>query len=279
MFVIIFTWALLILSPVWASKTFRVHETKEVYPLNWETIYTLNICNSYSTVIEPPQGYVLTDAILGDSKAFQSGRTENRLFIKRVAPDDANTNLVLILTGPDKTSRSLTFELTGYEYPKISNVQFIAPELKGKNPEAEAMRNFYTTQLQLTLMEQEKRLNSQVREKTMERIETFRLLDSDPSVEKLGAKVTMEAVVNSGGKGYVYVFTNAKDPDFQVVRLTGIQSKDLAKTVSLFKTQKLEDGTRYIYETTPFAKTEEGKKYAFFFNVYKERAQIEAKVK
>lgn len=279
MFVIVVTWLLLLLNPVWASKTFRVHETKEVYPLNWETIYTVNICNAYSTVIEPPNGYVLTDAILGDSKSFQSGRTENRLFIKRVAPDNASTNLVLILTGPDKSSRSLTFELTGYEYPKVSNVQFVAPEMRGKDPEIEAMRNFYSTQLQLTLMEQEKRLNSQVREKTMEKMETFRLLDGNPTAEKLGARISVEAVVNSGGRGYVYVFTNAKDPDYQVVRLTGIQSKDLAKTVALFRTQKQEDGTRYIYETTPFAKTDEGKKYAFYFQVYQEHAQIEAKVK
>ena len=279
MIVVIITWMLIICNSVWASKTFRVKETKEVYPLDWETIYTLNVCNSYSTVIEPPEGYTLTDAILGDSKSFQSGRTENRLFLKRVAPDNASTNLVLILTGPDKTSRSLTFELTGFDYPKVSNVQFLAPEMRGRNQEAEAMRNFYSTQLQLTLMEQEKRLNSQVREKTMEKMETFRLMDSDPSTEKLGAKVSVEAVVNSGGHGYVYVFTNAKDPDYQVVRLTGIQSKDLAKTVNLFRTQKLEDGTRYIYETTPFAKTDEGKKYSFYFRVYQERAEIEAKVK
>lgn len=279
MFVVVITWLLLVFNSTWASKTFKVKETKEVYPLNWETIYTVNVCNAYSTVIEPPEGYVLTDAILGDSKSFQSGRTENRLFLKRVAPDNASTNLVLILTGPDKMSRSLTFELTGYEYPKVSNVQFIAPEMKGRDPQVEAMRNFYSTQLQLTLMEQEKKLNSQVREKTMEKMETFHVLESDPTTEKLGARISLRAVMNSGGKGYVYVFTNAKDPDYQVVHLTGIQSKDLAKTVTLFRTQKFEDGTRYIYETTPFAKTDEGKKYAFFFRVYQEKAEIDAKVK
>lgn len=279
MFVIIITWLLFVVNTTWASKTYRIKETKEVYPLDWETIYTVNISNGYSTVIEPPEGYVLTDAILGDSKAFQSGRTENRLFLKRVAPDYVSSNLILILTSPDKTSRSLTFELTGYDYPKVSNVQFITPERIGANPELEAMRDFYTTQLQLSLKEQEKTLNSMVREKTMEKIETFHVVDRDPSTEKLGARIRIEAVLNSGGKGYVYVFTNAKDPDFQVVRLTGIQSKDIGKTVQLFRTQKLDDGTRYIYETTPFAKTDEGKKYAFFFRVYQEKAEIETKVK
>jgi len=270
---------LLFFNSVWATKTFKVKETKEIYPLNWETIYTLNVCNSYSTVIEPPEGYILSDAILGDSKSFQSGRTENRLFLKRVAPDYASTNLVIILTAPDKTSRSLTFELTGYDYPKVSNVQFIAPEMRGKNPEAEAMRNFYSTQLQLTLMEQEKRLTGTIRDRTLEKVETFHLDAGDLMAEKLGVKIHLDAVMNLSGKGYVYVSTNNMDPDFKIVTLTGIQGKDLAKTVTLFRTTRDEHGTRYIYETTPFVKCEDCKKYTFFFRVYHENSQLTAKVK
>ncbi len=270
---------LLFFNSLWATKTFKVKETKEIYPLNWEIIYTLNVCNSYSTVIEPPEGYILSDAILGDSKSFQSGRTENRLFLKRVAPDYASTNLVLILTAPDKTSRSLTFELTGYDYPKVSNVQFMAPEMRGKNPEAEAMRNFYSTQLQLTLMEQEKRLTGTIRDLTLEKVETFHLDAGDLMAEKLGVKIHLDAVMNLSGKGYVYVSTNNMDPDFKIVTLTGIQGKDLAKTVTLFRTTRDEHGTRYIYETTPFVKCEECKKYTFFFRVYHENSQLTAKVK
>lgn len=270
---------LLFFNSLWASKTFKVKVTKETYPLNWETIYTLNVCNSYSTVIEPPEGYILSDAILGDSKSFQSGRTENRLFLKRVAPDYASTNLVIILTAPDKTSRSLTFELTGYDYPKVSNVQFMAPEMRGKNPEAEAMRNFYSTQLQLTLMEQEKRLTGTIRDRTLEKVETFHLDAGDLMAEKLGVKIHLDAVMNLSGKGYVYVSTNNMDPDFKIVTLTGIQGKDLAKTVTLFRTTRDEHGTRYIYETTPFVKCDDCKKYTFFFRVYHENSQLTAKVK
>ena len=256
-----------------------IRSTKDVYPLAFDVIYRVNICNAYSTVIEPPKDYVLQDMILGDSKLFKAEKSENRAILKRLAPDSARTNLVLILEGPDKLSRSVTFELTGFEAPQISNVQFYVAQSGKVDPALEAARTQYKNQLEMTLWEQERRLNTAVREKTLEKLETFDFKGSAPTSEKLGAKVTIEAVVNSGGKGYVYVFTNASDPEYQVVHLTGIQGKELAKTVTLFRTVRYErGGVRYIYETTPFVKAGEERKYTFFFRVYRERTEIAAKV-
>src|SRR5689334_11897691 len=119
---------LLFFNSLYAARTIPIWSTKDVYPMNFDAIYRLNICNSYSTVIEPPQGYVLQDIILGDSKLFKAEKTENRAIVKRLAPDNATTNLVLVLEGQDKVSHSLTFELAGAETPRISNVQFMAPE-------------------------------------------------------------------------------------------------------------------------------------------------------
>lgn len=266
-------------SSLWAAKTVTVQATKDAYPLNFDNIYHVNVCNSYSTVIEPPQGFVLQDIILGDSKLFKAEKTENRAIVKRLAPDNASTNLVLILEGADKVSHSLTFELSGAETPRISNVQFIVPEQRGKDPALEEAKNFYGQQLQLTLMEQEKRLTGTIRDRTLERVETFHLDAGDLMAEKLGVKIHLDAVMNLSGKGYVYVSTNNMDPDFKIVTLTGIQGKDLAKTVTLFRTTRDEHGTRYIYETTPFVKCEDCKKYTFFFRVYHENSQLTAKVK
>jgi hypothetical protein len=256
-----------------------IRSTKDVYPLAFDVIYRVNICNAYSTVIEPPKDYVLLDMILGDSKLFKAEKSENRAILKRLAPDSAKTNLVLILEGPDKLSRSVTFELTGFDAPQISNVQFYVTESGKVDPALEAARTRYKNQLEMTLWEQERRLNTAVREKTLEKLETFDLKGGAPTSEKLGVKVTVEAVVNSGGKGYVYVFTNASDPEYQVVHLTGIQGKELAKTVTLFRTVRYErGGVRYIYETTPFVKSADERKYTFFFRVYRERTEIAAKV-
>lgn len=259
-------------------KTFKVQSVKETYPLSWDMLYRVNVCNAYSTVIEPPQGFTLDDIILGDSKLFKAEKSDNRAIVKRLAPDSASTNLVLILSGPDKVSKSLTFELTGFDAPRISNVQFMMPEEVGRIPALEKAKYFYSEQLQLSLMDQEKRLNNSIQARTMEWMDPFQIEEPE-TVKKLGARVSLEGIANSGGKGYVYVFTNAKDPDYQVVRLTGIQSKDLAKTVTLFSTRKFEDGTRYIYATTPFVKCDEGKKYSFFFQIYQEHAELTAKVK
>ena len=263
---------------LWAANVFNVRATKDTYPLNWDTIYRVNICTGYSTVFEPPQGYVLKDMILGNSKLFQAAQTGDRATLKRLAPDNTSTNLVLILELPDKTTRSLTFELTGEEMPRISNVQFRAPEERGRDAALEAARNLYNTQLQMTLQDQERRLSGTVRERTMEKMETFQL-DGSLTIEKLGMKISIDAVLNNGGKGYVYVSTNSTDPDFQIVQLTGIQGKDLAKTVTLFRSQKNEKGTRYIYETTPFVKCDACQKYDFLFRVYREHTQITAKIK
>lgn len=276
---ILFLSLLLLFNTIWAAKVMPIRSTKDVYPLAFDVIYRVNICNAYSTVIEPPKDYVLLDMILGDSKLFKAEKSENRAILKRLAPDSAKTNLVLILEGPDKLSRSVTFELTGFDAPQISNVQFYVAESGKVDPALEAARTQYKNQLEMTLWEQERRLNSAVRERTLEKLETFDLKGGAPTSEKLGVKVTVEAVVNSGGKGYVYVFTNASDPEYQVVHLTGIQGKELAKTVSLFRTVRYErGGVRYIYETTPFVKSAEERKYTFFFRVYRERTEIAAKV-
>lgn len=269
---------LCLLGPIWAATTFSVRATKDTYPLNWETIYRVNICNGYSTVFEPPQGYVLKDVILGNSKLFQAQQTGDRAIIKRLAPDNASSNLILILETPEKATRSLTFELTGEDAPRISNVQFMAPEQRGRDQALEAARKLYNTQLQMTLMDQERRLSNTIRERTMEKMETFQL-EGHPSEEKLGVKITVEAVLNNGGKGYVYIGTNSTDPDYQIVQMTGIQGKDIAKTVTLFRTQRNEKGTRYIYETTPFVKCADCQKYDFLFRVYRETTQIKAKVR
>jgi hypothetical protein len=272
---------LLFLGSVRAAPTFVLKSTKDMYPISWETIYRLNVCNDYSTVIEPPRDHVLQDIILGDSKLFKAERSENRAIIKRLAPDNARTNLVLILEGPDKSSRSLTFELTGEASPQIANVQFFVPGDARRDAALEATRNLYQTQLQMTLAEQERRLGNTIRERTVEKLETFRLLginNAEPTREKLGVHVALDAVVNSGGKGYVYLTTNATDPEYQVVHLTGIKGKDLAKTVSLFRTTREKGRVRYIYETTPFVKSGEDGKYEFLLRVYRENIRINAKV-
>lgn len=276
---ILFLSLLLFFNSIWAAKVMPIRTTKDVYPLAFDVIYRVNICNAYSTVIEPPKDYVLQDMILGDSKLFKAEKSENRAILKRLAPDSAKTNLVLILEGPDKLSRSVTFELTGFDAPQISNVQFYVAETGKVDPALEAARTLYKNQLEMTLWEQERRLNTSVRENTLEKMETFDLKGGVPNTEKLGVKVTIEAIVNSGGKGYVYVFTNASDPEYQVVHLTGIQGKELAKTVTLFRTVRYpRGGVRYIYETTPFVKSAEERKYSFFFRVYREQTEIAAKV-
>src|SRR6266849_5442611 len=88
----------------WAAspKVFFLSAIKDDYPISFETIYKLNICNAYSTVIEPPEGYSLLDIILGDSKLFKAERSGSRAILKRLAPDNARSNLLLILEGPDK---------------------------------------------------------------------------------------------------------------------------------------------------------------------------------
>jgi hypothetical protein len=276
---ILFLSLLLLLNSLWAARFVPIRSTKDAYPLAYDAIYRVNICNAYSTVIEPPKDHVLLDMILGDSKLFKAEKSENRAILKRLAPDSARTNLILILEGPDKVSRSVTFELLGQDAPRISNVQFYVPETKKTDPALEEARTLFNNQLEMTLWEQERRLNTKVRERTLEKLETFGLKGGTPTAEKLGAKVTLEAIVNSGGKGYVYVFTNAADPEYQVVHLTGIQGKELAKTVKLFRTVRYDrGGVRYIYETTPFVKTADARKYTFYFRVYRENTQIATRV-
>ena len=259
-----------------ASQVFVVKSAKDAYPISFATIYKVNICNAYSTVIEPPEGFTLQDIILGDSRLFKAERSDNRAILKRLAPDDASTNLVLILQGEDKVSHSLTFELTGEDSPRIANVQFFLPQERDKDPAVEAEQALCKSELGLTLWDQERRVTASVHDKTLENLQTFRLGGS-LSLEKLGARVSLDAVMNSGGKGYVFFSTNAIDSAFDVVHLLGVKDKDIYKTVKLLNKAEDRGLVRYVYETTPFPMGKEHK-YAFEFRIYRETACLNTKV-
>ncbi len=275
-----FSILLFLTAPLLAADRFSITNTKGIYPLYWDAIYTVNICNAYSTVVEAPAGYTIQQVILGDSKLFRSESGENHVVIKKVAPDNAKTNMVLILQGPDKVDRNLTFELTGETGPRVSNVQFSIPTDRELNSTLEAAKSQYLAQMNQALADQETRLKEDVRLQTIKELTTFRFGEypKETSVKKLGAKVFLNSILNSGGSGFIYFSTNAEDPNCQVVNLKSVKGKDLSKTVKLIHSYVAKGWTYYLYQTTPFPKTDKKLKYDFLFKIYQEDATITAKI-
>ena len=267
-------------APILAASRYDITSTKGVYPLYWDAIYSVNICNAYSTVFEAPAGYVIQKVILGDSKLFRPESGESHVVVKKVAPDAARTNMVLILQGPDKVDRALTFELTGEASPRVSNVQFSIPTDRELNSTLEAAKGQYLTQMNQALSDQEVRLKREVPVATMKEVVSFRFGEypEETSVKKLGAKVFLNAILNQGGAGYIYFSTNAEDPNCQVVSLQKVTGKDLNKTVKLIHSQVEKGWTHYVYQTTPFPKTGKKLKYTFNYKVYQEDVKITAKI-
>lgn len=267
-------------APLLAASRYDITNTKGVYPLYWDAIYTVNVTNAYSTVFEAPPGYLIQKVIIGDSKLFRPESGESHVIVKKVAPDAAKTNMVLILEGPDKMPRALTFELTGEASPRVSNVQFFIPTDRELNSTLEAAKGQYLTQMNQALSDQEVKLKEEVRVSTMKNVTSFRFGEypEGTSVKELGAKVYLNAILNSGGEGYVYFSTNAEDPNCQVVNLKAVTGKDLHKNVKLIHSYVEKGWTYYVYSTTPFPKTGKKTKYTFKYKVYQEDVEITAKI-
>jgi len=276
----ILTLLLFLLSPVLAADKFTITATKGVYPLYWDAIYTVNVSNAYSTVIEAPPGYVVQQVILGDSKLFHSENFDSRVVIKKIAPDSARTNMILILQGPEKVDKNVTFELTGAAAPHVSNIQFSIPSDRELNATLEAAKAHYMEQLNQALADQEAKLKQDVAVQTMKEVVSFRFGEypDGTSTKELGAKVYLNAVLNSGGAGYIYFSTDAEDPNCQVVSLQSVKGKDLNKSVKLIHSHVEKGWTYYVYQTTPFPKTGKKTKYDFEYKIYQEHATITAKI-
>jgi hypothetical protein len=271
---------LCLLAPAFSADKFAITSTKGVYPLYWDAIYTVNVCNGFSTVIEAPPGYIVQQVILGDSKLFRSENFDTRVVVKKVAPDTARTNMVLILQGPERVDKNVTFELTGQPSPHVSNIQFSIPTDRELNATLEAAKARYMEQMNQALADQEDKLKRDVNLQTMKEVISFRFGDypDETSTKKLGAEVFLNAVLNSNGAGYIYFSTNAEDPNCQVVSLQSVKGKDLSKTVKLIHSYVDKGWTYYVYQTTPFPKTGKKIKYDFVFKIYQETATITAKI-
>ncbi|HLP40304.1 MAG TPA: hypothetical protein VK465_02245 [Fibrobacteria bacterium] len=266
--------------PSQKAARFSITSAKGSYVLYWDVVYQMNVTNSWSTVIEPPIGYTLVDIIIGDSKLFRTERNENRAVVKRLAPDNVQTNMTLVLQGPDRIDRTLTFELTGNNDTRVSSVQFIMPTDRESNGMVEAAKALYSRQLSEALSAKEQEMTWQVQEKTMKEVTTFRFgsYAKSTSTKEYGVKVFLNSVLNAGGKGYVYLSTNASDPECQVVQLFAIKGDGVAKPIKQVHATVDRDITNYVYETSPFVKDGKKHKYKFLLKIYQDTTSISAKI-
>lgn len=258
----------------------RIASPKGTYILYWDVVYVTNISNSWSTLIEPPPGFLLIDVIIGDAKSFRTERNENRAVVKRVAPDNVTTNMQLVLAGPDRIPRTLTFELTGNNDSRVSNIQFVMPNDRESNSLVEAAKALYSKQLDEALSAKEIEMKSEIQDATVKALQTFRFGSyvNCTKEKEYGVTVFLNSIVNSDNKGYVYLSTNANDPECQVVQLLGIKGSNSMKPVRQISAVADRGTTEYVYETTPFVKDGKKNKYKFLIKIYGDTSTIKAKV-
>jgi len=255
-----------------------IKKTIGTYPLYFDKVYSININNAYGTLIKPPEGYRLMDVALGDSKLYSNELVNNRARIKKIAPDNPKSNAHLIIKGPDGVTRSVTIELTGERKPRISTVKFIIPTNRELNVQLEQMKSQYLSQMNEKLYLQERQLNKSVQEKTMMDVQLFRFnsYPSSTSKKELGAVVSINNIANSAGKGYVYLSTNAEDPECRVIQLKSITGKNLSKQVRLIDSRVDRGTTYYVYETSPFTKKTKKQTLKFNIKIYQKPVIIKA---
>jgi hypothetical protein len=262
------------------SERFKITAAKGSYVLYWDVVYQFNVSNSWSTVIEPPVGYTVTDIIMGDTKLFKTERSENRAVIKRIAPDNVSTNMVLVLEGVDRIPHTLAFDLTGNNDSRVSSIQFMMPQDRESNSLVEATKAIYKKQLTEALSSKEIEMQARVQSKTVQGLTTFRFgsYENSTSEKKYGVKVYLNSVVNSDNKGYVFFTTNAYDPQCQVVEMVGITGENVSKPVEQIATIDEQENTRYVIETSPFLKDGKKHKYKFILKIYQDTVYIKAKI-
>lgn len=236
-------------APKHIPMTSRIGE----YYLYWNTLYSLTLANDGVAVIEPPAGFTILSAIIGNGKLFALQQEKNRITLKKLAFNDVGTNLVLVMAGPSGDQHSLNIDVRAGK-TTTSIARFVVPTNRSVNQIVEQVKSRYMEQMNGKLRGQNETLNKSVWEEAMAEQQIFRIpQDLDETEESWkGASYRIDAITNSRDEAFVYTSTDANDRECQVVDLVTIESKDgvIKKHAELWRTKKVGKRTQLIYRTS-----------------------------
>jgi hypothetical protein len=230
-----------------ATPRYELKEQRGRYQLNFDATYVTYVNNDVETAITLPEGYLITATMAGSRDYVSVGALQNTVYISKAVNHAITTNLILHVRTPEGTDEKLVFELRGNDKaPPVYAIHFDRPNSSELNRTVEAMKSRYQGELAAKLSEQERKLTEDVTEKTLKHSMPifFNCHRGDISEEYKGATVYLDGVITHEQNSYVYLRTDIKREDCNVVRLLKVQSgKDYSSIPELIFTQENADGT------------------------------------
>lgn len=244
-----------------APKSMEMKERIGEYLLYWKTLYSAYVGNDEVSVFELPSGYSIESIALGNKKLFSAEQTRNRVIIKKLAFDDVNTTLIILVGTPFGDVQSVAIDLKSAKLQKATTsvARFVIPVDREANRAVESIKVKYLGQMDHKLKAQEATLNDAVWKSTIEDLEVFRIPEKlSSSTEKYkGADFRIDAVVNSRNEGFIYTSTTSTDAEQRDCRITELKEvvssdKLVRKRVEIFATKTSPDSKRIyqIYRTS-----------------------------
>ncbi len=235
------------------SNRVKLDRQKGKYPLNFDAIYVLYVHNDIETSISLPPGFIFTGSMPGSIDYISVGTLQNTVYISKPVVDNIRSNLTLHVITPEGMKKKLVIEVIGKRNsPRVLSVDFTKPNSSELNQTIEHMKATYSEQLDAKLSAQERKLKEIIPEDSFKRSRPLFFGSHRGQIKESykGASVWVDGVISSESDSYIYISSNIKFDNCNVIELLGVSvGQSFKGKAELVSVEQLNKTVYYVYKT------------------------------
>jgi len=229
----------------------QLFEPRGTYTLDFDKIYETVASLDIETAVTLPEGFTFSLDRPGSIDFINAFVMQNTLFFTRTIDHRIATSIICNVLTPSGETRNLVFKIRGgAAEPAVYAIHFVQSE--GSSREIESLKAHYAAQMTTALAKKETDLNQSVHRSTLANAVPafFRCHRRDLKMEYKGAAVYVDGLIFSRNDAYIYLQTNIRKDNCDIIKLLGIKEKANTLPAELVDVHENIDGTwSYIYKT------------------------------
>jgi len=244
------------------------------YLLDFDKIYETVASLDHETVVTLPKGYAFSLARSGSIDFINVFVIQNELRFTRTIDHAINTSITCNVITPEGESKTLIFKIKGgpaFRDSIVYGIHFTVP--KKQDVQETPLAELCAESVNFAVAKKEQEMNEDVHRSTMvEAVPAFFSVHrKQAKVEHKGAAAFINGIIFSRSEAYIYILSNVRRDQCDVVKLLGIKqgrNELTADFVDLFENL---DGTwSYVYRA-PLQQPKKRSKIQFIFEIWSKK--------
>lgn len=250
-------------------QVYSLTAARGTYLLDFDKIYETVASLDVETVVTLPQGYTFSLNRSGSIDFINAFTMQNRLFFTRTIDHRISTSITCNVITPDGEAKTLVFKIKGGpQEPVVYAIHFVVEKKDVKEEESLAQR--CAESVNYATAKKERELNESVHRGTI--VEAlpafFGVHRRQAKVEHKGAEAYINGIIFSRGEAYIYVLSNVKRDNCDIVKLLSIKQGKNELMVDLVDMYENINGTwGYVYRA-PLQMPSKKTKIEFLFEIW-----------